>query len=378
MNLAGKAPNDILFVDFNQDFSCVSISTRTGYKIFNCDPFGKCYNKSDGGIGIVEMLFCTSLVALVGAGEQAAFSPRRLQIINTKRQSLICELLFVNTVLAVKMNRKRLIVVLEEHIYIYDIGNMKLQHTIDTNPNPNALCALSPSSDNCYLAYPPNSAGATGELLILDAINSQAVNIIQAHKSPLSSVVFNYDGTMVATASDKGTVIRVFAVPGGQKLFQFRRGTYPARIYSLSFSLSNAMLCVSSDTDTVHIYKLADEGPKEPQHTSLSRRTSGERKYLTSVYDTLKSPLASATAAVGSYLLPDAITEMWDPQRDFAFAKLPTSSKGLPSLVALSGSSPQLMVVTGDGYFYSYNVDLENGGECILLKQYTLVSKGTI
>jgi autophagy-related protein 18 len=39
---------------------------------------------ADGGIGIVEMLFCTSLVALVGAGEQPAFSPRHLQIINTK------------------------------------------------------------------------------------------------------------------------------------------------------------------------------------------------------------------------------------------------------------------------------------------------------
>lgn len=37
-----------------------------------------------GGTGIVEMLFCTSLVALVGAGEQPAFSPRQLQIINTK------------------------------------------------------------------------------------------------------------------------------------------------------------------------------------------------------------------------------------------------------------------------------------------------------
>lgn len=37
-----------------------------------------------GGTGIVEMLFCTSLVALVGAGECPALSPRQLQIINTK------------------------------------------------------------------------------------------------------------------------------------------------------------------------------------------------------------------------------------------------------------------------------------------------------
>ncbi len=69
-------------------------------------------------------------------GEQVNFSPRRLQIVNTKRQSLICELNFVTSVLAVRLNRKRLIVVLEENIYIYDISNMKLLHTIDTSPNP--------------------------------------------------------------------------------------------------------------------------------------------------------------------------------------------------------------------------------------------------
>lgn len=35
------------------------------------------------------------------------------------------------------MNRKRLIVVLENEIYIYDISTMKLLHTIETGPNPN-------------------------------------------------------------------------------------------------------------------------------------------------------------------------------------------------------------------------------------------------
>jgi hypothetical protein len=33
-------------------------------------------------------------------------------------------------------------------------------------------------------------------------------------------------------------------------------------------------------------------------------------------------------------------------------------------------TTPQVMVVTSEGYFYQYNIDLENGGECVLLKQY--------
>jgi autophagy-related protein 18 len=41
----------------------------------------------DGARGIVEMLFCTSLIALVGAADQPSSSPRKLQIVNTKVRS---------------------------------------------------------------------------------------------------------------------------------------------------------------------------------------------------------------------------------------------------------------------------------------------------
>jgi hypothetical protein len=53
------------------------------------------------------------------------------------------------------------------------------------------------------LAYPSNAASASGELLVFDAITLQAVNIVQAHKSPLSCIAFNFDGTLIATSSDK-------------------------------------------------------------------------------------------------------------------------------------------------------------------------------
>ena len=38
----------------------------------------------DGGAAICEMLFASSLVAVVGSGDPETFSPRKLQIINTK------------------------------------------------------------------------------------------------------------------------------------------------------------------------------------------------------------------------------------------------------------------------------------------------------
>lgn len=37
--------SEMLFVNFNQDLTCLSVGTRHGYKIYNCEPFGKYFMK---------------------------------------------------------------------------------------------------------------------------------------------------------------------------------------------------------------------------------------------------------------------------------------------------------------------------------------------
>lgn len=60
----------------------------------------------------------------------------------------------------------------------------------------------------------------------------------------------------------QGTVIRVHSVTDGQCIYEFRRGyARCVSIYSLSFSADSLFLCASSNTETVHIFKLED--PKE-------------------------------------------------------------------------------------------------------------------
>jgi autophagy-related protein 18 len=322
--------------------------------------------------------------------------------------------------------------VLEEEIYLYDISNMTLLYTIATSPNPNAICALAPSSDNCYVAYPlpkpredagdkrpPHApplstyvAPTSGHVMIFDTLELKATNVVEAHRAPLSCIALNNEGTRLATASETGTIIRVFALPQGTKLYQFRRGTYPSTIYSMSFNLSSTLLCVSSMTDTVHIFRLGAPSTVRPD----SPRSGNERwtRARSQSYDSAaESPTAgtsvgggaesnvpgiarktsgtfgsmlrrssqlmgkSVAGVVGGYL-PQAVTEMWEPMRDFAFIKIPKSGIGLNStggplrsVVAMSSSSPQVMLVTSDGGFYVFNIDMENGGEGVLVKQYS-------
>ncbi|CCE79446.1 Piso0_001510 [Millerozyma farinosa CBS 7064] len=310
-----KIPSEsVNYITFNQDSSCVAIALNNGYKIFNCSPsFSKCCQVyRNESIGKIEMLYCTSLIAIVGLGEEAGSSPRKLKIVNTKRQATICDLVFPSSILRVKLTRSRLIVLLEEQIYIYDITTMKLLHTIETTSNTRGLCAVSPGDsegNNKYMAYPSppktiahdsllvngvntnggqksvqnnvqsvsNSPNRIGDVIVFDTESLQPLCVIEAHKAALAAFALSNDGTLLATASDKGTIIRVFSVSTGVKLYQFRRGTYPTRIFSISFSLDNKYVVATSSSGTVHIFRLGDEEALETkqQRKRNSKRYSG-------------------------------------------------------------------------------------------------------
>jgi autophagy-related protein 18 len=153
---------------------------------------------------------------------------------------------------------------METKIHIYDLPSIKLLHTIDTALNARGICAISPSSLIAFPRYatdnvvddgangdipsvvgggvsgaaggggiasnggaPSNADGAGGELgsvVLFDALTLQPVNIVRAHQGSIAALTLNDSGQLLATASSRGTVIRVFTL--------VRRGTL------ISFSLT--------------------------------------------------------------------------------------------------------------------------------------------
>ncbi|XP_052262870.1 WD repeat domain phosphoinositide-interacting protein 2-like isoform X1 [Dreissena polymorpha] len=358
MNLASQAgddQSDLLFVNFNQDCTSLAVGKKSGYKLFSLSSVEKLdqiYENACEDICIVERLFSSSLVAIVSLS-----SPRKLKVCHFKKGTEICNYSYSNSILAVKLNRQRLIVCLEESLYIHNIRDMKVLHTIrDTPPNPHGLCALSINNDNSYLAYP--GSNQIGEVQIFDTINLRAVTMIPAHDNPLAAIAFNAQGTKIATASEKGTVIRVFSVPDGQKLFEFRRGMKRCvHIYALAFSFDSTYLCASSNTETVHIFKLETQ-----------KETSGRAQEEQSSW----SGFMGQALNISKNYLPGAVSDMFNQWRAFAVCKLP--SQGLKNVCAIASIQkiPRLLVASQDGYLYIYNLDPNEGGECTLLRQHSL------
>lgn len=314
---------------FNQDGSTLAVSCddNESYKLFNCDPFGCCYEeKSATGIDlhkdpspeafiIVEMLFATSLVAVVKGKDHLDSNARKLHIINIKRHSSICELVFSNRIQEVVMNRKRLCVLLDNgQIYIYDISCMKQLAIIDTidkdcqinMPTNNNYSQKNPiitrvslskddSSELCYTKSsiavrktntsneeldnsnernPVTSKIVSRDVIIYDTINCKQMNELKnLHFSNIASLAISNDGKYITTASSKGTVVRVFSssaiVDNASMttpfLFEFRRGTKHCKIHQLVFNKETTLLGCVGNTDTVHIFKL-----EKPQSKNTS------------------------------------------------------------------------------------------------------------
>lgn len=62
------------------------------------------------------------------------------------------------------------------------------------------------------------------------------------------------------------------------------------------------------------------------------------------------------------------ITHALESARHFAKIDLPASR--IPNLCAISSTSPSVMVITAEGYFYVYSIDFENGGDCRLQRRF--------
>ncbi|XP_043085978.1 WD repeat domain phosphoinositide-interacting protein 1 isoform X3 [Puntigrus tetrazona] len=333
---------------FNQDATSLAVGGKNGYRLFSLSSVDRmdCIHQGEESpeVYIAERLFSSSLVVVVSRS-----TPFRMNVYHFKKGTEICNYSYSNNILAVRLNRQRLVVCLEEALYIHNIKDMKLlKSLLNTPPNPKGLCALSVSHSSSYLAYPGSSAA--GEIALYDALNLNPVSVISAHASHVAAVAFDASGTRLASASEKGTVIRVFGVPDGVKLFEFRRGMKRyVSISSLSLSADAEFLCASSNTETIHVFRL-ERGPSEEPPS-----WSG---YMGKMF-----------SAVGTYL-PSQVSDMMHQDRAFATVRLDVA--GARSVAALSTIQkfPRLLVASLDGLLYIYNVDPREGGDCHLVKKH--------
>lgn len=193
-----------------------------------------------------------------------------------------------------KSPQSRLFVVERNQIQVFTFPRHPRKiFNVETGDNPLGLCVVSPyvSSERQILVCPGHKPGT---VLIFDlnsiepGTSSTPVNI-RAHKTDLACLAINNQGTLIATASRKGTLIRVYDTARQVQLVELRRGVDPATVYCMSFSIDSDFLCASSDKGTVHVFALKD--------THLNRRSKFSSIGIPNTYVNSQWAFATFTVA---------------------------------------------------------------------------------
>ncbi|XP_022185258.1 WD repeat domain phosphoinositide-interacting protein 4 [Nilaparvata lugens] len=264
----------VITLRFNQDQGCFTCCMETGLRIYNVEPLvEKAHFDYDlmGSLKHCEMLHRTNIFAVIGGGAKPKFADNTVLIYDDIEKRFILELIFTSPVKAVRLRRDRIIVATMNQVNVFSFpAPAQLLLTLQTRLNPLGLCEVTPimTAERHLLAFPGHKLGSVQlvDLLNTEAGTSTAPVTVNAHNGELACIALNQQGTMVATASCKGTLIRVWDTVRRNRLVELRRGSDPATLYCINFSQDSDYMCCSSDKGTVHIFALKE--------TRLNKRSS--------------------------------------------------------------------------------------------------------
>ena len=368
-----SSPQKVLSLSINEEGNLFAACTTSSLTVFNMEPLvAKLHITTDriGTVRLAQLLHRTNLIALVAGGPRPKFADNAVLVWDDHLKAFVLEFTFAGRVLALRTTRDRLFVVERERIHVFSYPNRPERLlTLETGDNPLGLCEVTPAGSACELALLAFPGHRLGSVQLLDlagtssttrtttmistknssssasssptgdattrasrttstssassSASTASVSIsptsVSAHQSEVACLALSRTGRLLATASRKGTLIRVFStvdpshhqnqpnffisnsssssssIPlSPAKVAEYRRGLDTVTLYGLLFSPDSEYLLAWSDKGTVHLFAL-------PNSSASARPRSGSSA---SIFSPLLSLTAGGEYSISKFSLP--------------------------------------------------------------------------
>ncbi|KAJ3377740.1 hypothetical protein HDU92_008024, partial [Lobulomyces angularis] len=199
------------------------------------------------------------------------YPKNKLILWNEKKRKIVFEINSRSEILNVKLKKGVIIIILKNKVDIYKFSIKELPikvFSIDTTQNLLGLCSISKfttmfDGHECLvLAVPGKFEGQIQVLhLPLSLKTEESEHCLKSkhispHESAVQCITISNDGKILATASEKGTVIRLYCTKSLKKLNEIRINLAPSIIYSVNFDLKNSKILCTTDKGATHMFNL--------------------------------------------------------------------------------------------------------------------------
>ncbi len=352
--------DQMLYVSFNQDSSCFVIGTQRGFKIYSSSLLKNSYERLlDGGIGIVEMLYKSNIIALVGGGHSPKYNKNKVIIWDDYQSKIVSELKFTTSVLNVKLKRDKIFVVCSRRIFIFNFQNYNNLDIIDTLNNPKGLFGLNKNENQTIIAFPISieKENIQGYIKVKN-YNKEKEILIHAQDNIISYISINNDGTMLASSSNEGTIIRIHRISDGLFLQEFKRGIENTEINYICFDNYSNFLATTCDRGIIHIWSLENCNKKMKEVEEIQNKDNDDNNE--NINNDLNENKLSFFQNIFGF------------RGDYSFAQITLNEQ---KCICTFDQNNNIIVIGSDGKYYHAILDSKKGGNCVIDNSYILIEK---
>jgi len=80
--------------------------------------------------------------------------------------------------------------------------------------------------------------------------------VVPAHDTEIGAMAVNPDGTLIASASARGHIIKIYSTDGGEVVQELKRGNSTAEITQIVFHPTQYLLACVSSKSSIHLFEI--------------------------------------------------------------------------------------------------------------------------
>ena len=311
---------------------------------------------------MVVMLYKTNILALVGSESNPIYNKNKVVIWDDYQKKSLSELKFSQSILNLKLRKDKIVIICFDKIYLFNLSSFQNLDIIESGENPHGVIGINYSQERTIIAYPDKKKGT---IKIKNYEKSTNINVL-AHEKTIGNIVLTNNGDLMASATEMGTIIRIFSTDNGNLVQEVRRGKEKAQIKCICFEPNNKFMAATSTRGTVHIWSLSTAlknlgKKKEDNENEKSKDNNNE---ITMEKEVEGSNNIENKRSIFN-VLPNILGgEFFNSEWSFAQVRIKEQKS-----ICTFGSDNTIIIVCNNGKYYKAKIPMDKGGDCEIIQE---------